>query len=160
VRKPVSGSTTACLVAGLLLTTAVGSAGQADQKANTRGREFSVKGCVTAAPDGRSFVLTTTDPGPLASALGRVTEEVKQTFTYELVGNVAAVRSLAGKSAVVKGRLDEDVKKDVEVDRERESAPRNAPGSQAVVKTEEKAEIEVRRLHVLSATAGTASCAG
>ena len=126
-----------------------------DSRAQQTGDEVTITGCLTSAPDRGAFVVTA-DRNALASgALHSGSGEVP-TYTYELVDSTADLSPHVGRQVEVKGRLDRD--RDDEVDIEAKDKSKESPtrvGNDTVtpaVETKEEIEINVRRLHVLSAT--------
>jgi hypothetical protein len=131
-------------------------------RAQTTGKEVTVTGCLSAAPDRAAFVVTA-DRNALASgAMQSNTGEVP-TYTYELVDSSADLTPHVGRQVEIKGHLDPD--RDDEVDVQTKDKTREAParvGGDTVtpaVETKEEIEIQVRRLHVVSATPTGQPCA-
>lgn len=111
--------------------------------------ELTVTGCLTASARGDAFVLTPLEKDPLAAEMTARTTDVTPTYTYELTGG-RNLRAHVGQRVSITGMLDRSVKKEAEVDRERQTqaAPARQGQPEAKVQTEEKAEFEVRRLQV------------
>ena len=111
--------------------------------------ELTVTGCLTASARGDRFVLTPLKKAPRADEMTRRTTDVAPTYTYELRGG-KNLRAHVGQQVSVTGVLDRSFEKDVDVDREGQTqAPPARPGDpKPTVETEEKAELELRRLQV------------
>lgn len=115
--------------------------------------ELTVTGCLTASARGDRFVLTPLKSDPLAAEMTMRTTDVVPTYTYELRGwtNLSAH---IGQQVSVTGVLDRGYEKDTGIDREQQTqAARARPGDpKPTVETEERAELELRRLHVKTVT--------
>jgi hypothetical protein len=111
--------------------------------------ELTVTGCLTASARGDRFVLTPLKRDPLAAEMTTRTTDVTPTYTYELRGGTN-LRAHVGQQVSVTGVLDRSFEKDTDIDREQESqaAPARPGQPKATVETEEKAELELRRLQV------------
>lgn len=111
--------------------------------------EITVTGCLTANAGGNRFVLTPLKKDPLAAEMTTRTTDVAPTYTYELHGG-NNLRAHVNQQVSVTGMLDRKFKEDAEVDRDRETtaAPARPDAPKPKVETEEKAEVELRRLHV------------
>jgi hypothetical protein len=111
--------------------------------------ELTVTGCLTASPRGDAFVLTPLKKDPLAAEMTTRTTGVTPTYTYELTGG-QNLRAHVNQQVSITGMLDRGVKKDTDIDREQktQAAPARPGQPKATVETEEKAEIELRRLQV------------
>ena len=111
--------------------------------------ELTVTGCLTASARGDRFVLTPVKKDPLAAEMTTRTSDVTPTYTYELRGgqNLAAH---IGQQVSVTGLLDRSFEKDADIDREQktQTAPARPGQPKATVETEERAELELRRLQV------------
>jgi hypothetical protein len=124
-------------------------------RAQTTGKEVTVTGCLTSAPDRGAFVVTA-DRNALASgALQSGSGEVP-TYTYELVNASGDLTPHVGRQVEVKGHLDPDRDDEVDVDtKDKTKEPPTRVGGDTVtpaVETRSEIEIQVRRLHVVSTT--------
>jgi hypothetical protein len=115
--------------------------------------ELTVTGCLTASARGDRFVLTPLKSDPLAAEMTARTTDVVPTYTYELRGGTN-LRAHIGQQVSVTGVLDRSYEKDTDIDREQESqaAPARPGDPKPTVETEEKAELELRRLQVKTVT--------
>lgn len=122
---------------------------QADAEGRAQGEEVTITGCLTGAPDRAAFVVTA-DRSTLASGALHAGSGETPTYTYELVGGTDLAAHV-GQQVQVTGRLAD--RRD-EVDIERDSETKQAPGAGATpaVETNEEIEIVVRRLNVTSVT--------
>jgi hypothetical protein len=111
--------------------------------------ELTVTGCLTASARGDRFVLTPLKKDPLAAEMTTRTTGVTPTYTYELRGG-SNLRAHIGQQVSVTGVLDRSYEKDTDIDREQETqaAPARPGDPKPTVETEEKAELELRRLQV------------
>jgi hypothetical protein len=111
--------------------------------------ELTVTGCLTASARGDRFVLTPMKKDPLAAEMTTRTTDVVPTYTYELRGGTN-LRAHIGQQVSVTGVLDRGYEKDTDIDREQETqaAPARPGDPTPTVETEEKAELELRRLQV------------
>lgn len=133
-----------------LLTIGPQNGAQSDQNQNNKSSdEITVTGCLTASARGDAFVLTPLKKDPLTAEMTARTTDVTPTYTYELTGG-QNMRAHVGQQVSITGTLDRSVKKDTEVDREQktQTAPARPGDPKPTVKTEEKAELELRRLQV------------
>ena len=125
-----------------------------DVRANATGKEITVTGCLTAAPDRGAFVVTADRDALTSNALYSGSGEVP-TYTYELVDPPADLSPHANRQVAVKGYLDD---RDDEVDVEVKDKTREAPARvgndtvTAAVQTKEEIDINVRSLQVISTT--------
>ena len=124
-------------------------------RAETTGQEVTVTGCLTAAPDRAAFVVTA-DRTALASGAMHAGSGEVPTYTYELVDSSADLTPHVGRQVEVKGHLDPDRDDEVDVDaKDKSKEPPTRVGGDTVtpaVETKSEIEIQVRRLHVASAT--------
>jgi hypothetical protein len=111
--------------------------------------ELTVTGCLTASARGDRFVLTPLKKDPLAAEMTTRTTDVAPTYTYELRGGTN-LRAHVGQQVSVTGVLDRSYEKDTDIDREQQTqaAPARPGDPKPTVETEEKAELELRRLQV------------
>jgi hypothetical protein len=111
--------------------------------------ELTVTGCLTANARGDRFVLTPVKKDPLASEMTTRTTDAAPTYNYELRGGTN-LRAHIGQQVSVTGVLDRGFEKDADIDRDRKTQAEPAkPGApKPTVETEEKAELELRRLQV------------
>jgi hypothetical protein len=111
--------------------------------------ELTVTGCLTGSARGDRFVLTPVKKDPLAAEMTTRTSDVTPTYTYELHGGTN-LRAHIGQQVSVTGVLDRSYQKDTDIDREQETlaAPARPGQPKATVETEEKAQLELRRLQV------------
>jgi hypothetical protein len=111
--------------------------------------EITVTGCLTANASGNRFVLTPLKKDPLAAEMTARTTGVAPTYTYELHGG-NDLRAHAGQQVSVTGILDRKFEQDAEMDRDQETqvAPARPDEPKPTVETEEKADVELRRLQV------------
>lgn len=148
---------TACLTAGLTLAGTFGA--EAQDRRGKAPRDVTITGCLTARPDGKSYALTVIKAPPLADAARTATSDVKETFTYELVGRPDELRPHVGHVVTAKGRIDSSMDTDAEVaSRRTETPPPAASDVKPTVKVEERADIEVRRLTVSSVVSDGKPC--
>jgi hypothetical protein len=135
-----------------LLTIAPQNAAQDGQNQNKKSSdELTVTGCLTASARGDRFVLTPTKKDPLAAEMTTRTTDVAPTYTYELQGGSGTnLRAHIGQQVSVTGVLDRSYEKDTDIDREQQTqaAPARPGDPKPTVETEEKAELELRRLQV------------
>jgi hypothetical protein len=113
--------------------------------------EVTVTGCLTASARGDRFVLTPLKKDPLAGEMTTRTTDVVPTYTYELRGGSGTnLRAHIGQQVSVTGVLDRNYEKDTDIDRDEETqvAPARPGDPKPTVETEEKAELELRRLQV------------
>jgi hypothetical protein len=122
---------------------------QKTQQQRSSTDELTVTGCLTASARGDRFVLTPLKKDPLAAEMTRRTTDVAPTYTYELLGG-KNLSAHIGQQVSVTGVLDRSFKKDTDIDREQETqaAPARPGQPKPTVETEEKAELELRRLQV------------
>jgi hypothetical protein len=156
------------LLLGIIFSVALGSAcsraaDEQDATVNARdsatgeavdaatGEEITVKGCLTAAPDRAAFVLTADRDALTSDAIYAGTGGTP-TYTYELMGNTGDLTAHVGRQVEVTGRLDDERKDDVDVDKkERTDLPEVQSGDRKVeptIKTETEMDINIRRLQV------------
>jgi hypothetical protein len=111
--------------------------------------EVTVTGCLTANARGDRFVLTPLKRDPLSAEMTSRTTDAVPTYTYELSGGTN-LRAHIGQQVSVTGKLDRGFEQDAEVDRDRQTqaAPASPNAPKPTVETEEKAEVELRRLQV------------
>jgi hypothetical protein len=111
--------------------------------------EVTVIGCLTSSARGDRFVLTPVKKDPLAEEMTTRTTNVAPTYTYELRGGTN-LRAHVGQQVSITGILDRGFEKDAEMDRDRETqvAPEKPGAPKPTVETEEKADLELRRLQV------------
>lgn len=130
----------------------------ASQARETRGREITVTGCLTGAPDRNAFVVTADRNALTSGALYSGSGEVP-TYTYELVATGSDLAPHVGRQVQVVGRLDadRDDEVDVEARTEHADAGRDSKVTPAV-ETNEEIEIKVRRIHVVSVTETGTAC--
>jgi hypothetical protein len=123
----------------------------AAQNAQKSADELTVTGCLTGSARGDRFVLTPTKKDPLAAEMTTRTTDVAPTYTYELHGGSGTnLRAHIGQQVSVTGVLDRNYEKDTDIDREQQTqaAPARPGDPKPTVETEEKAELELRRLQV------------
>jgi hypothetical protein len=110
---------------------------------------LTVTGCLTASARGDRFVLTPVKKDPLAEEMTTRTTDVVPTYTYELRGGTN-LRAHVGQQVSITGVLDRGFEEDAEMDRDRETqvAPEKPGAPKPTVETEEKADLELRRLQV------------
>jgi hypothetical protein len=125
------------------------SVGQGQAQDKKSSDELTVTGCLTASARGDRFVLTPLKKDPLAAEMTTRTSDVTPTYTYELQGG-QNLRAHVGQQVSVTGLLDRSFEKDAEIDREQQTqaAPARPDAPKPKVETEEKADIEMRRLQV------------
>jgi hypothetical protein len=132
-----------------------------ESNAQRTGKEITVTGCLTSAPDRAAFVVTADRNALTSGALYSGSGEVP-TYTYELVDSSADLTPHVGRQVEVKGHLDPDRSDEVDVDDKDKSkeAPAKVGGDTVTpaVETKQEIEIKVRRLHVVSATPTGAPC--
>jgi hypothetical protein len=164
------------LILGIVLTVAVGSAcsrtpddatvvardsATGDAVDAATGEEVTVKGCLTAAADRAAFVVTA-DRDALTSDAIFAGAGGTPTYTYELMGNTADLSPHVGRTVEVTGRLDDDRKDDVDVDKEEKTEmPEVQSGDRKVeptISTETKMDINIRRLQVAKVAATGEAC--
>jgi hypothetical protein len=111
--------------------------------------EITVTGCLTANARGDRFMLTPLKKDPLAAEMTTRTTDVVPTYTYELHGG-SNLRAHVNQQVTVTGVLDRKYEKETEIDRDQETqaAPVRPDAPKPTVETEEKAELELRRLQV------------
>lgn len=119
------------------------------QNAQKSSDELTVTGCLTASARGDRFVLTPLKKDPLTAEMTTRTSDVTPTYTYELHGG-KNLSAHVGQQVSVTGVLDRSYEKDTDIDRERktQAAPARPGDPKPTVETEEKAELELRRLQV------------
>jgi hypothetical protein len=124
-------------------------------RAATTGKEVTVTGCLTAAQDRAAFVVTADRNALTSGAMNTGSGEIP-TYTYELVDSSADLTPHVGRQVEVKGHLDPDRDDEVDVDaKDKTKEPPTRSGGDTVtpaVETKSEIEIQVRRLHVVSAT--------
>ena len=130
-------------------------------RAQQTGKEVTITGCLTAAPDRGAFVVTADRTALASGALSSGSGEVP-TYAYELVDSSADLSPHVGRQVEVKGRLDNDRDDEVDVDtKDKSKEPPARVGNDTVtpaIETKEEIEIKVKRLHVISATATGQPC--
>jgi hypothetical protein len=117
----------------------------------TSSDEVTVTGCLTASARGDRFVLTPIKKDALAGEMAARTTGVAPTYTYELRGGSGTnLRAHIGQQVSVTGVLDRNYEKDTDIDRDEQTqaAPARPGDPKPTVETEEKAELELRRLQV------------
>ena len=116
---------------------------------------------IPAAADRGAFVVTADRDALTSGALHSGSGETP-TYTYELTGNTADLASHVGKQVQVRGRLDDDRKDEVKVDKEEETKlPETQSGKDTVtpaIETDTEMNINVRRLQVSSVTETGRAC--
>jgi hypothetical protein len=131
---------------------------QADANAAPRGPEVTVTGCLTGGREANAFALTAARD-PLASGTLQVGRGEVPTYTYELVGATNDLAQHVGRHVEIRGRVDPDVKESVDVENKtRDEQPARTGQGTPSVETREEVEVDVRRLHVLSATPTDRRC--
>ena len=132
-----------------------------DKAAQMAGKEITVTGCLTAAPDRAAFVLSADRNALTSGAIYSGSGEVP-TYTYELVDSSANLSPHVGRQVEVKGHLDPDRDDETDVvEKDKTSEPPRKVGGDTVtpaVETQQDLEIKVRRLRVISATATGQPC--
>jgi hypothetical protein len=137
------------IAAVLTLTPQISALNAQNPQQKKSSDEMTVTGCLTSSARGDRFVLTPTKRDPLAAEMTTRTSDVVPTYTYELRGGTN-LRAHVGQQVSVTGVLDRGYEKDTDIDREQETqvAPARPGDPKPTVKTEEKAELELRRLQV------------
>jgi hypothetical protein len=121
------------------------------------GDTVTVTGCLTGAPDGKSYVLTA-DANPMASTTARSAGTNLETFTYALVGGQNLKPEL-GKKVTVTGRV-EKTKDRVDADtKDVSEQPRtDKPAGTAQVESKQDIDINIRQLRVETVKATGEKC--
>ena len=126
-----------------------------ETRAQQTGKEVTITGCLSAAPDRGAFVVTADRTALASGALYSGAGEVP-TYTYELVDSSADLSPHVGRQVEVKGYLDADRNDEVDVEeKDKSKEPQARVGNDTVtpaIETKEEIEIMVKRLHVVSTT--------
>ena len=123
-----------------------------------QGEVVTVQGCLSSGGE-NGFILTA-EPGDLVSGMVATSGGTVRTVTYQLVvRDPAELQELIGQQVEVRGRADEEPRTSAEMSREKETtATPVEEGVTPKVETKEKAEIDVKKLSVISYRAAGGAC--
>lgn len=126
---------------------------------DARGPEITITGCLTANPDGRGYALSPADTAT-TPAERSLQMPGRETVTYELVADTAALRPHANSVVSVRGREDASARRETDVSRSAEVEQPSAAGvdDTPTVETTEEIGLNVRRFHVDTVVDSGSAC--